>query len=217
MWIDQGRTVVDHPGCFHLQLYKAERAIIEYHQLYRKCELAERQQVAEQHRQPTISGKGDDLPVWIASLHTDGLWQRIRHRAVNKGAEQPALAVHMEVARGPDRRRTHVAGKHCIFCRKLIQNLGDVLRMNRRAARRTHGEIIETLACIVIVAEASIEIGAVGFVLDQRSQHIKRVLHISNQAQIDRGTPSNLVAEPVHLNEMAAFMWAIAKEIPLTA
>jgi hypothetical protein len=37
--------------------------------------------------------------VWRVRLHTDGLGQRMRHRAVRKGAEQPALAVPLEIAR----------------------------------------------------------------------------------------------------------------------
>jgi hypothetical protein len=108
----------------------------------------------------------------------------------------------MQIARRPDRRRAHVAGKHCIFGRQLIQNVCDVLRRNRGSARFTHGEIVEALASIFVVAEACIEIGPVGLALDQRSQHLERVLHISNQAKIDRSAASNLVAEPIHLNDL---------------
>jgi hypothetical protein len=50
----------------------------------------------------------------------------IRHRAVGKGAEQSALAVHVEFVRRPDRKRAHVADKDCVFGRKLIQNLWGV-------------------------------------------------------------------------------------------
>src|SRR5216684_3942863 len=131
----------------------------------------------------------------MAGLDTDGLWLSIRLRAVSKGAEQSALAVHMQIARSPDRRRTHVAGERCIFCRELIQNLCDVLRMDRGPAQFTHGEIVETLTSIFVVAEACIEIGAIGLALDQRSQPLQCVPHIPNQAQVDRSATSNLVAE----------------------
>jgi hypothetical protein len=79
----------------------------------------------------------------------------------------------MEIARGPNRRRTHVAAKHCIFCRELIQNLRDVLRMDRGSVRFTHGEIVETLSSIFVMVEACIKIGAVGLALDQRSQPLQ--------------------------------------------
>src|SRR5450756_1068340 len=150
MWIDQVCAVVDKSGCLHLQFHKAERTVIEDHQLYRQFELAERQQVAEQHRQATIAGKSDDLPPWMAGLDADGLWQSVRHRAMTKGAEQSALAVHMQIARRPDRRRAHVAGKDCVFGRQLIQNLRDVLWMNWGSARFTCSEIVKTLARILV-------------------------------------------------------------------
>jgi hypothetical protein len=73
--------------------------------------------------------------------------------------------------------------------------------MNGRSARFTHGEIVETLTRIFVVVEAYVEIGAVGLALDQRSQHLQRVLHISNQSQIDRSATANLVAEPIYLND----------------
>jgi len=74
--------------------------------------------------------------------------------------------------------------------------------MNRGPARLTHGEIVETLARILVMAHACIEIGAVGLALDQRSQLLQRVLHISNQAQIDRSATADLIAEPIHLNDL---------------
>jgi hypothetical protein len=69
-----------------------------------------------------------------------------------KGAEQPALPVHREIPRGPNRRRSHVTGEYRILSCKLIQSLRNVLRVNRRSARVGNGEIIEALARLTIVA-----------------------------------------------------------------
>src|SRR5580658_7137421 len=71
-------------------------------------------------------------------------------------------------------------------------------------ARLTHGEIIKTFSRILVVAETKIEIRAVGLALDKRCQDVKRVLHISNQAQIDRSAASNLIAAPIYLDDLCA-------------
>ena len=55
----------------------------------------------------------------MADLRTDGLRQGIGHRPVVERAEQPALAVHRQITRGPDRRRAHVAGENRVFGREL--------------------------------------------------------------------------------------------------
>ena len=136
----------------------------------------------------------------MTCLDADGLRQGIGHRAMSKRAKQSALAVHMEIARRPHCRSTDVAGEGCVFGCELIENLCDVLRMNRGSARFTHGEIVEPLARIPVVSETCIKIGAVGLAPDKRSQRIKRVLHISNHPQIDRSTAANLFPEPIQLN-----------------
>jgi hypothetical protein len=71
---------------------------------------------------PPSPDKEITLPAGMTDLRSNGLRQRIRHGAMREGAEQSALAIHVEIARGPDRRRAHVAGEHRIFRRKLVQN-----------------------------------------------------------------------------------------------
>src|ERR1700741_2081145 len=105
----------------------------------------------------------------MAGLHADRLGKSVCHGAMSEGAEKPALAVHMEIARGPNRWRAYVAGKNCIFCRQLIEDLGYILGMNRRAAPLARREIIQALTCILIVAQTSVEIGSIGLALEQRS------------------------------------------------
>src|SRR5271156_2594130 len=106
----------------------------------------------------------------MAGLHADGLGKRIRHRAMGEGAEKPALAVHVKIARGPDRRRAHVAGKHRIVRRQLIKYFRYVLWMNRCAPRLADREIIETLAGILIMTKTNVEIRSIVLALKQRSQ-----------------------------------------------
>ncbi len=78
-----------------------------------------------------------------ARLRADRLRHRVGHRAVVERADQPPLAVHLQVARRPHRRRADVAGEDRVVVGQLAQQPRDVLRMDlaagpacRRPARR---------------------------------------------------------------------------------
>jgi hypothetical protein len=60
-------AVGDDPGGLHLQLHERQRVVVEHHDLHGKLLLAERDQLAEQHRKPAIARKRDHLPTgWLA-------------------------------------------------------------------------------------------------------------------------------------------------------
>ena len=65
--VDQVGAVGEPPGRLHLQLDEAERAVVEHHDLDRQVELPEREQVAEQHREPAVAGQADHLPAGQAA------------------------------------------------------------------------------------------------------------------------------------------------------
>src|ERR1700739_4396103 len=141
----------------------------------------------------------------MAGLYSNSLGESIGHGAMGEGAEQSALAVHVQIARGPDGGRAYVAGKHRILCRKLIEEFGYVLGVNWCAPRFTDREIIETLTGVLIVTQAGIEIRSIAFAFDQWSQQCKRILHISDQAQIDWGAAAYLLTQAVYLDDLCVF------------
>ena len=57
-----------------------------------------------------------------------------------EGADQSATAVHVEIARGPHRRRADIGGEDGIIRRMVADNLCQILRMDWFAARRALGE-----------------------------------------------------------------------------
>jgi len=120
-------------------------------------------------------------------------------------AEQSAPAVHMQITGGPNGGCAYVAGKHGVFCCQLIEDPGHILRMNGRSAWLADRELIQTLAGVLVVTQAGVEIGAIGLALEHRGQHLERVLHISNQTQIHGGATANLLPEAVHLNDLCTF------------
>jgi hypothetical protein len=79
-------------------------------------------------------------------LGANSLRHGIGHRAVPERTDQPAFAVHREIARRPHRRQADIAGEDGILCRQVADRLGDLLRMDQALAGRSLGEIVEPLA-----------------------------------------------------------------------
>ena len=91
----------------------------------------------------------------MTDLRSNRLRERVGHGAVRERAEQSALAIHMEIARGPDGWRTDVAGEDRIFRRKLIQKFCDVLGVNWFLSRSAGRQIVQAFAGLAIVPERS--------------------------------------------------------------
>jgi hypothetical protein len=71
-------------------------------------------------------------------LRADGLRQCVGHRAMIKRAEQPALAIHGEIARGQHRGRSHIAGENRVLRGEPVQHRAEVLRMHISAAQKSN-------------------------------------------------------------------------------
>jgi len=85
-------------------------------------------------------------------------------------SNQPPLAVHRQIARGPDRRQTNVAGEDGILRSVVAERFGDLLRVDRLAARLADREPIEILARLAVMLRCTGEMGAVALLADER-QH----------------------------------------------
>ena len=118
----------------HLHVDEAEQAVVEHHDLHRQAELAQREHVAHQHGEAAVARHRDDLAAGARRLHADRLRQGIRHRAVQHRAEQAPPALEMQVACGPDRGFADVAREHRIADGDLVDDLGEILRVDRLAA-----------------------------------------------------------------------------------
>src|SRR5258707_1354033 len=93
----------------------------------------------------------------MTDLSTDGLGEGIGHRPVVEGAEQPPLAVHREIARRPDGGGPHVAGKNGVLGGKLVEDPDNILRMDGLFTRFTGRNLVETLACFLIMFERGLQ------------------------------------------------------------
>ena len=80
--VDEVRSMIDKSRGLHLKFNKAERAVVKHDNLDGKVQLPERKQVTHQHGEPAVSGKGDDLPVRMRDLCSNGLGQSVGHGSV---------------------------------------------------------------------------------------------------------------------------------------
>src|SRR5580658_8133582 len=116
-------------------------------------------------------------------------------------ADEPALAVHRKVSRGPNRRRADIAGEHCILSRQIAQCPGNLLRMDEFPAGFSDRQIVKTLSRLEIMFHGLIEVSAVLFLLQQRKQGVNRRTHTADEPQMDRRAAAELLWPYVDLSD----------------
>src|SRR5258708_17628695 len=113
--------------------------------------------------------------------------------------DQPALAVHREIARGPHRRQTDVAGKDGILRSLVADRLGDLLRVDRFADGPVDREPIESLARLAVMFRRPVEMDAVARLLDNRQHTFNGRAHVAHNTEIDRRAAADLFGPYIHL------------------
>src|SRR4029077_724910 len=149
--IMQVRSGAENACGLEFQLDKGEGIVLEDNDLYRQFVLSQREHIPHEHRETAIARHGDYLPAGIACLRPDGLRQCIRHRSMREGTEESTLAIHGEIARGPDRRSSYVACENRVVRRELIKHPGDILRMDRLLPGIACGKFVQSAAGLSIV------------------------------------------------------------------
>ena len=141
----------------------------------------------------------------MRNLRADGLRQGIRHGPVIERTQQPAAAVHGQVARRPNHRSSHVRRKNRVFGGQLIDDLGHVLRVDGQLSRLPGGQIVQVLAGLVIVGQRCVQVAAVLLLLDRGQQRAQGFRDAAHHAQIDAGAPSQLLLAQVDLHDARFF------------
>src|SRR2546430_2435093 len=125
--------------------------------------------------------------------------ERVRHRPMPKGADEPPSAVHREVARGPRRREADVAGEYGVRGSLLADRLRDLLGVDQPLSGRADGEIVEGFARPLIMALRVGEMRAVSFLTQQRQQRNERRADVTHDPEIDDGTATDVFRPEVDL------------------
>ena len=168
--------------------------------LTRELLLAQREQLAEQHRQPAVAGQRDDLQAGVGGLGADGVRQRVGHGPVVERADQPAGAVHPHVARRPDARGADVDGEDRIRGGQLVDRGGDVLRVQRRAVAAGPGQMVQPGPGTPVMLGHPVQVRRIGLGLEQRQQRVNRVLDRADQRHPHLHPLADLLAPHVDLD-----------------
>src|ERR1700689_811858 len=101
-------------------------------------------------------------------------------------ADDAPLAVDLEIARGPDNRRPHIAGEYRVVSRQFTDHARDILGMNDLAVRAAFRERVELAACFLVMSQRMFEMTRLGLFLDRRQHGVQGVLHGTEQAEMQR-------------------------------
>src|SRR3984957_3635186 len=89
------------------------------------------------------------------------------------GADEAALAVHREIARGPDDRQADVGREDCVVGRLLVDDAHDVLRV-QEAARSASRQLVEALAGLDVVLPRRVQMTPIALDLDAGDERAQR-------------------------------------------
>src|ERR1700691_422270 len=117
-------------------------------------------------------------------------------------ADDSPPAVDLEVARGPDDRRSHIAREYRIVSRQFTDQARDILGMNDVAVRSAFRERIQLAACFLVVSQRMFEMTRISLVLDRGQNGLHSVLHGAKQAEMERTTIAERLRPYVNLSDL---------------
>src|SRR5438309_6574357 len=126
----------------------------------------------------------------MTSLHTDGLRQCVSHRSMIEGTEQTTFPVHREVTRCPDGGRAYVARENCVLGRELVEDAGNILRMDGLLVGVTSRQVVQALAGLPVVFQRMFEVLLVLILFQLGQQGAQSGLRVPNEAKVQLGPAS---------------------------
>src|SRR5699024_10853794 len=122
----------------------------------------DRQQLAKEHAQSTITAEANDLAVPVSKLRADGMRQSICHAAVAEGTKLFTFAHRGDITYAPHIAHTGIDGKDRILRCFLINDIRNILWVQRRHLLNIGCISINDLGeLLVMLPEHLIEEGAV--------------------------------------------------------
>ncbi len=200
IWVVQICSKIDDAGCFHFQLHKSQRVVLEDNHLDRHLQLPKREQIAHEHRESAVPGQRDHLTARMTHLRSNGLRERIGHGTVIEGADYPPFAVHRQVAGRPNRRSANVAGENSVLRSELVEHSGKILRMDGPLTLSICRKFIEALACLTIVLDRGIQVRIELVLVQFWQKGTDGCLRISDKAVVDFCAPAQLFSTDINLN-----------------
>ena len=116
-----------------------------------------------------------------------------------EGTEQSALAVHLEIARGPNRRSSYIARENGVFGCELIEHAREILWMDGFLTGMPSGQIVQAFARRAIMLNRFLQMRFVWILRQLRQQRSKRALYVPNEAEVHLAAAADLFSAKVDL------------------
>src|ERR1700722_6915083 len=107
-----------------------------------------------------------------------------------EGTEQSTLTIHREVTRRPDGGRAYVTRENCILGCELVEDAGNILRMDGLLVRVTSRQVVQALARLPVVFQRIFEVSLVLVLFQLGQQGAQSSLRVSNKTKVQLGPAS---------------------------
>src|SRR6266403_3659420 len=124
---------------------------------------------------------------------------------MHERAQQPTFAVHAQIPRCPDRRRSPVAGENCVLACEFVNLARNKLRMTAAAIDSFGRKFVESFSRFTIMLETPTQVFVVVIFLQLWQESLKSHLGIADQSVVELCAAAQLFSSNVDLNNRSVF------------
>jgi hypothetical protein len=149
------------------------------------------------------SRRSDQLKLTDRKYLWPSLWPSYKARPTSPISCLPAAAaIHLDVARCPDRGSADVKANHGILGREVAQRFGEKLRVDRSAASMADSERVDVRSRLAIVCQVFIKVAAVVPGLKTRQQCIHGCRDVTDKSQAEPASAAEVAAADINLRDL---------------
>src|SRR4029077_12282518 len=101
---------------------------------------------------------------------------------MHKGAEQSPFAIHFEITRCPDCRRSDITGENCVLVGELAHRASDKLGMTSCALASFGCQFVQSFSRLPVMLEACLQVCVIAVLFQLRQESLECGLGVSDQS-----------------------------------
>src|SRR6266403_3796149 len=116
---------------------------------------------------------------------------------MHERAEQSPFAIHFEITRRPDCRRSDVARKNCVLVGELAHRASDKLGMTSFTLASFGCQFVQSFSRFAIMLEACFQMRVSAILFQVRQKSLERHCGIADQPVVELGATAELFSANV--------------------
>src|SRR6267143_6883276 len=125
---------------------------------------------------------------------------------MHERAEQSPFAIHFEITRCPDCRRSDITGKNCVLAGELAHRASDKLGMTSFALASFSCQFVQGFPRFAIMLEACLQVRVITVLFQLRQKSLECHFGIADQPVVELGATAELFSANVDLDNGCA-LW----------